>query len=261
MRYFRVWLFFIKTAIIRTLEFRADFVAWTCINLLWMVFQLTFYWVIYQHTNAIAGWDADQLRVLLGTCYVIEFAVWTFGYPNLGRISGYVSRGELDLFLLKPLNSQFHVSLKRMSPHNVPGIIPASLLVITGLQAMGARVDALTVVLYLALVGAGMLIFYALWFMSITTVIWLQRCTNIQELFLVALPAQKVPPEVFGLLGRFVLTFVLPVAMVTAFPTQAAMGLLSPQMAALMALTAAVLLWLSSRLWTFALRSYSSASS
>jgi ABC-2 type transport system permease protein len=261
VRYVRVWLFFIKTAIIRTLEFRADFVAWTIINLLWMVFQLTFYWVIYQHTDAIAGWNADQLRVLLGTCYVLEFGVWTFGYPNLGRISGYVNRGELDLFLLKPLNSQFHVSLKRMSPHNVPGIIPASLLVITGLQALGARVDALTVTLYLALVGAGMVIFYALWFMSVTSVIWLQRCTNIQELFLVALPAQKAPPEVFGLLGRFVLTFVLPVAMVTAFPTQAAMGLLSPAMAGVMVATAAVLLWASGRLWTFALRSYVSASS
>ncbi len=261
MRYLRVWLFFIKTAIIRTLEFRADFVAWMIINLLWMVFQLTFFWVVYQHTDAIAGWNADQLRVLLGTGYLLEFAVWTFGYPNLGRISGYVSRGELDLFLLKPLNSQFHVSFKRMSPHNVPSVAPAALLVITGVQALGIQVDLLTAAVYLALVGAGMAIFYSLWFMSVTTVIWLQRCINIQELFLVALPAQKVPPEVYGLLGRFVLTFVVPVAMVTVFPTQAAMGLLSPQMAGVMVATAAVLLWLSSRLWTFALRGYVSASS
>ena len=261
MRYLRIWALFMKTALIREMEFRANFFSWMAINLLWMAFTLVFFWVLYGHTDNIAGWDANQVLVLLGTYYWLEFFVWTYGYPNLGRISGYVNRGELDFFLLKPMNSQFHVSLRRMSPHNTASAIPATVLLLSGLRGMGARPDPLSVLTFLVLFAAGVLIFYALWFMSVTTIFWLQRGQNIQELFLVTLQAMRVPTEIFGLLGQFVLTFLVPVAMVTVFPTRALLGTLGPGLPAVMVAMAAGLLWLSGRWWRYALKRYASASS
>ena len=261
MRYLRVWTHFVKTALIRELEFRASFFSWMIINLLWMAFTLTFFWVIYGHTDSIAGWDVNELLTLLGVYYLFEYFVWTFGYPNLGRISSYINLGELDFFLLKPINSQFHVSLRRMSPHNSASLVPATVLLVSGLRGLGVQPDAPTVLISLVLFAAGVLIFYALWFMSVTTIFWLQRGQNIQELFLVTLQAMRVPPEVFGLLGQFLLTFVVPVAMVTAFPTRALLGTLGPWQAAAMVAVAVGLLWASGRWWRFALRRYASASS
>ncbi len=137
LRYFRVWLLFMKTAVIREMEFRGSFFAWMIINLAWMGFTVSFFWVIYGHTDTIGGWDANQLMVLLGTFFCMEFFVWTFGYPNLGRISTYVNKGELDFFLLKPINPQFHVSLRRFSPHNTASLVPAAGMLLIGLRGMG----------------------------------------------------------------------------------------------------------------------------
>ena len=260
VRYLRIWMLFIKTALIREMEFRGNFFSWMVINLLWMAFTLVFFWVLYGHTDSIAGWGVSELLTLLGVYYLFEYFVWTFGYPNLGRISRYINTGELDFFLLKPINSQFHVSLRRMSPHNSASLIPAAALLVTGLRGLGVSPDPVSLLTFAVLFAAGVLIFYALWFMSVTAVFWMQRGQNIQELFLVTLQAMRVPSEVFGLLGQFVLTFVVPVAMVTMFPTRALMGTLRPELAVAMVGVALGLLWVSGWWWRFALRRYDGAS-
>jgi ABC-2 type transport system permease protein len=256
-----VWLLYAKTVLVREMEFRASFFAWMAINLCWMAFQLTFFWVIYRHTGHIGGWDANELQVLLGAYYWLEFFVWTFGYPNLGRLSTYVNTGELDFFLLKPLNSQFQVSLRRFSPHNMASLIPATVLLVNGIRGAGLQAGPGQAALFLALLAAGVLIFYSLWFLSVTLIFWMTRGHNLQELFLVSLQVARVPTEIFSPAVRFLVSFVVPVGMVTVFPTRALLGTLGPELAAYMAATAAALLWLSSRFWRFALRRYASASS
>ncbi len=261
MRYLRVWLLYVKTVLVREMEYRGNFFAWMVINLFWLAFQLTFFWVIYRHTDRIGGWDANELQVLLGTYYWLEFFVWTFGYPNLGRMSTYVSRGELDFFLLKPLNSQFQVSLRRLSPHNTASLIPATVLLVNGLRSAQVQIGPVQVAMFLVLFAAGVLIFYSLWFMSVTLIFWMTRGSNLQELFLVTLQVERVPTEIFSPAAQFLMNFVVPVAMVTVFPTRALLGNLGLELAAYMVGAAAALLWLSSRFWRFALRRYASASS
>ncbi len=261
LRYFRVWLLFMKTAVIREMEFRGNFFAWMIINLAWMGFTVSFFWVIYGHTDTIGGWDANQLMVLLGTFFCMEFFVWTFGYPNLGRISTYVNKGELDFFLLKPINPQFHVSLRRFSPHNTASLVPAAGMLLIGLRGMGLTLSLGQMLLYAILFVAGLLIFYSLWFMSITLIYWTTRTHNIQELFLTVLQVQRMPPEVFGAAGRFLITFIVPISIVTVFPARVLMGTLQPELAAYMLGAAVFLLWFSNRFWNFALRRYASASS
>jgi ABC-2 type transport system permease protein len=261
VRYFRVWLLYLKTVLVREMEFRANFFAWMVINLCWMVLQLTFFWVIYRHTDRIGGWDANELQVLLGTYYWLEFFVWAFGYPNLGRMSTYVDRGELDFFLLKPLNAQFQVSLRRFSPHNTASLIPATVLLVSGIRGAGLQISLGQAALFLVLFAAGVLIFYSLWFLSVTLIFWMTRGSNLQELFLVTLQVERVPTEIFSPAVAFLVSFVVPVAMVTVFPTRALLGSLGPQLAAYMVVAAAALLWVSSRFWRFVLRRYASASS
>jgi ABC-2 type transport system permease protein len=261
VRYLRVWLLYAKTVLVREMEYRANLFAWMAINLCWMAFQLTFFWVIYRHTDRIGGWDSNELQVLLGAYYWLEFFVWTFGYPNLGRLSTYVNRGELDFFLLKPLNSQFQVSLRRFSPHNTASAIPATVLLLNGIRGAGLQIGPDQVALFLLLLAAGVLIFYSLWFLSVTLIFWMTRGHNLQELFLVTLQVARVPTEIFSPAAQFLMNFVVPVALVSVFPTRALLGTLGPELAAYMVAVATALLWLSSRFWRFALRRYASASS
>jgi ABC-2 type transport system permease protein len=250
-----------KTALIRQMEFRGDFFAWMAINLLWMVFQLVFFWVIYGHTDTIAGWDSNHLLVLLGVYYWLEFFVWTFGYPNISRLSLYVNKGELDFYLLKPLNPQFQVSLRRMSPHNMASIIPATALLITGVRGAALEISPGQVLIALILLAAGVVIFYSLWFMTVCLIFWTGRASNVQELFLVTLQVQRVPTEIFSPAVQVLVNFVVPVAIVTVFPARVLLGTLGWEQAAAMLALAAGLLWLSGQVFRVGLRRYESASS
>ncbi len=62
-------------------------------------------------------------------------------------------------------------------------------------------------------------------------------------------------------MGRFLITFVVPISIVTVFPARVLLGTLQPEMAVYMLGAAVLLLWLSNRFWRFALRRYASASS
>ena len=106
-----------------------------------------------------------------------------------------------------------------------------------------------------------LLILYSLWFMLATTSLWFVKIHNVTNLLSGLLEAGRFPVPAYPALYRVVLTFVVPVALLTTVPASAVLhrpwGV--PRLAAL--LLAASLAVLSRTFWRFGLRRYSSASS
>ena len=73
--------------------------------------------------------------------------------------------------------------------------------------------------------------------------------------------ATSVPIGVFRGWVRLMLTFVVPIAVMTSYPALAALGLLSARGALGALLGAAFMLFVSRRIWLWALGHYASASS
>jgi len=84
---------------------------------------------------------------------------------------------------------------------------------------------------------------------------------NIQHLFRPFHQLTRIPIDITGKVLRPLFTFVIPLAFVATIPAQALIGKLSPWLVVYGVGAAAFLLWLSHRLWNFALRHYTSASS
>ncbi|MFN7229914.1 MAG: ABC transporter permease, partial [Synechococcaceae cyanobacterium] len=181
--------------------------------------------------------------------------------PNLSRIVAQVQEGTLDFVLLKPIDSQFWLSTRTLSPWGLPEMGVGLCLSLWAAWQSGARPGAGGLAIGALMLLSAALILYSLWFLLAATSIWFVKTWNATEVLRAGLTAGRYPISAYPEGLRSVFTLVLPVAFLTTVPAEAILGRASGPRA-LAALAMAGLFLLASRLfWRFALRFYTSASS
>jgi ABC-2 type transport system permease protein len=115
--------------------------------------------------------------------------------------------------------------------------------------------------LWLVLLCCGFVMAYAIWFASVTIAIWAVKLEGIAVIFDPMMQMARFPIQIYPQRIIAFLTIALPVAFLTTFPTQALLGRSNfATLGAALGL-ASVFLFLSNRIFNFALRFYGSASS
>jgi ABC-2 type transport system permease protein len=261
MRYLRLWWQFVITASVEQAEFRRNFAlavlgGWGGLGLAVLTFGL-----LYQFTNEVQGWTREEALILVGL-YQLASGLWDMlVWPGITQVSDAIESGEMDFVLLRPVDSQFLVSLRRVD-------LPAGVQVLTGLALAAYASERAGVSWSLpAAAGAGILLLsglvwlYAVRFLTVTLAFWLVSVGNLYVLLHSGWEAARYPVTFFRGAARALLTFVVPVAFVTTFPAQTLLGGVDGQVIAAGVAGAAAALWASHRFWAFAVRHYSSASS
>ena len=114
---FRVFLTFARNSLIRDMTFRTNFLLESLASLCWMLGNLGFYVLIFTHTpyiGADSGWGKYEFFIFLATTMCINSLVQAFFMPNVDDFSELIRTGGLDFALLKPIDTQFVVSLNKM---------------------------------------------------------------------------------------------------------------------------------------------------
>jgi ABC-2 type transport system permease protein len=161
--------------------------------------------------------------------------------------------------LLKPIDSQFWVSLRNFSPSGLPDMaLGGGMLVYAAIKIDAASLDVL---LFIPAVFAACVIHYCLWFFLAATTIWFVKIYNVTEVLRQTLEAGRYPIGVYPAGYRFFFTFVIPVAFLTTVPAEVLLGRAEWPWVAGLAGFVLLLLAASRAFWRFALRFYTSASS
>lgn len=100
-----------------------------------------------------------------------------------------------------------------------------------------------------------------LWFCSVTFSFWLVQVDNLDTLFYSLFEAARYPIAFFKGGVRGLLTFVIPVAFATTFPTQALLATVDHRLLPVGVGLAGLALVGTHTFWEYAVRRYSSASS
>jgi ABC-2 type transport system permease protein len=227
-------------------------------NLAGSVFVLSLF---YGQGVGFGGWSWDAALVVLGVYTVLDGLTSTLLQPNLSRIVGHVQSGTLDFVLLKPIDSQFWLSARTISPWGLPGVAVGLGLIVVAAGRAGARPDPLTLAEAVLMLSAGALILYSLWFVLAATSIWFVKVWNATEVLRNTLVAGRFPISAYPPGVRAFFTFVLPVAFLTTVPAEAILGRASATWVLASLAMAAASLLISRWFWRFALRYYTSASS
>src|SRR5947208_5359098 len=81
-RYFRVYVALWKNSVIREMSFKANFVLWIFVEVLWFALQLSFIAVIYAHTDHIGDWTKWEVVLLIGAAQFIQQMFQAFFLTN-----------------------------------------------------------------------------------------------------------------------------------------------------------------------------------
>ena len=227
-------------------------------NLVGSLFVISLF---YGPGRSLGGWSWEAALVVLGVYTVLDGACTSFLRPNLAMIVTHVQQGTLDFILLKPIDSQFWLSFRTVSPAGLPEIVTGLGLILWAAGKAGASLTPTGCLTAALMLASSLVILYSLWFGLATTSIWFVKTWNATEVLRAALTAGRYPISAYPLGLRSLLTVVLPVAFLTTVPAEAILGRVSGGAAAASPLMATVCLILCRGFWGYALRFYTSASS
>src|SRR5690606_37882840 len=130
--YFRLFLTFARNSLIRDMMFRANFLIEGFSSVTWLLMNLGFYLIIFQQTNHIACWGKFEFFIFIATTVFVNSLVQTFFMPNAEEFSELIRTGGLDFAILKPVDTQFLISLRKMSWSSRSNFLVALVLVVYG---------------------------------------------------------------------------------------------------------------------------------
>ena len=106
-RYLRLMRAFARFTLLNEMAFRANFLVKISVELIWLGLLLIFYDTVFRLTSAIEGWNHAQFLIFLGIYYSLEGVIETFFLENCNEFSDLVRKGDLDIYLLKPIDERF----------------------------------------------------------------------------------------------------------------------------------------------------------
>lgn len=257
---FKVILMLAKLQLSSVMMYRASFWGAFFADLSLFAIQLLFFGVITSN-RSIGDWNIHHLTVFIGTFIALDglyMASYFFGIISLPR---KIRTGELDLTIIKPVNTLLYVSFCRLNLGSIGLFIVGIGIVIYG----GARLNALSAssLLQFSLVFMMMyVLMYALMLCLRCISFWTTRVNAVTRIentmveFSFRLPA----PGIYGV-WKILLFVVLPYGLMANMPSAALFGQFDIRQWILCIGVTAFFLALSLLLWSFGRARYDSASS
>jgi ABC-2 type transport system permease protein len=236
--------------------------------------NLGFYILIFEYTPMIGdqtGWGKYQFFLFLATTLFINSLVQAFFMTNADEFGELIRTGSLDFVLLKPVDTQFLVSLRRIDWSSLGNCVVGLGVMVYSLWKLHYLPGPIQLVLYPFYVVCGVLMLYSLMFIMAATSVWLGRNQTLFDFWFYITNFSRYPMEIYdgpvGRVLRWFFTFIIPVLVVVNVPARLLVRPIDPQVRGdwllpLFALVATVASLAVSR-WVFnrALVSYRSASS
>jgi ABC-2 type transport system permease protein len=228
------------------------------LSLIGSIFLLS---IFFQNNDIIGGWKFEQSLIIQSIYTILNGITNTWFNPNLTEIVKHIREGTLDFVLLKPIDSQFFISLKKINPSGFLEIMLGFLLLLFCVRINQINVNLSFLTLSLITLTCSICILYSLWFFISTTTIWFVKTWNATEVLRSFLYIGRFPLNSFSFSLRIFFSVFIPIAFITTIPSEVFLGL-SQLWKILLEVVVAILFLLTSRkFWLFALKFYSSASS
>lgn len=264
-RYFRLLAAFARFSFLRELAFRGNFLVKVFVELLWLGILLIFYRTVFARTSVIATWNEDEYLFFVGCYFALEGLIETLFLENCNEFSDLIRTGDLDIYLLKPIDEQFLLSCRSIDWSTAPNCLLGIGVMTMSLVHMGWIFDPIKIVLFFLLFCSGTAMAYGFLLMLTSGAVWFTRNQSLFELWWLFTSLMRYPREVFTRSWAYpigmVFTFLIPILLVVNVPASLMVRVLDMRFVIFSAACTAVVLLVSRWFFRFALRKYRSASS
>ena len=242
LSYLRVFATFARNSLVRDMMFRANFIMEAVSSIAWSIMNVGFYWIIFEHTNSIGaqtGWGRSEFFIFMGTTWIINSLVQAFFMPNSEEFSELIRTGGLDFALLKPIDTQFLISLRKVNWSSLINIVVGAVLIGLSIYDLSNRAESpwtfepFILILYPLYICCGVAVLYSLMICLAATSVWLGRNQTLYDFWFYITNFSRYPMEIYsrgwGLPLYFIFTFVIPVLVVVNVPARLLAQPLTPR--------------------------------
>ena len=258
-----VFRFIVTIAVQNVLAYRLNF--W--ISLLYSVLNfgtgVLAVVVLFSQVEAIRGWTLASTLALLGSYLTLGALRQLFIGPSLEALAGMdgeIWTGTFDFTLLRPVDVQFLASVRQWRPLALLDLLLGLGTLVVAAARLGTTLTPANVGAFVVTLFAGVAILYAI-LLAFSALIFWSPGFLFTWLFDSFFQMARYPVGLYPSWLRLVLTWVVPVGVMTTVPAQALSGTLSTAMLLGSVGLALVLFAGASVLFRTGLRRYASASS
>lgn len=209
-----------RASLISEMEFRLNFVMRILNDIFWYLAQIFTFEVLFTHTKLIGDWNLAQTRVFLGILFMVDALYMIFAQENLDRFSEKVRKGELDLLLTKPVNSQFMISFQKLSVSCIGNLLIASTWFLWSLSHLPDFNWSKVLWIFL-LVPSGFSVLYGLRFSVAAVAVVFVRSDSLQYAWYQLYRLGMRPDSIYMPWLKFIILTLLPVGLIASVPARA----------------------------------------
>jgi ABC-2 type transport system permease protein len=260
-RHVRLWRACLSLAIVREAQFRAHFLTTVVIGIASILLGTVPVLILFNFTGDVQGWTQADVIVVLGVQQALWGLIGMIISHNMWAMMESVRNGELDQMLIRPVNAQFHAATRWIRPDQVFNILTGLAVVTIGLAngrgSPGPAQWVQCVIIFLC----GFVLVACLMMAVSYCAFWTQSMDPAAMMVQDILQAGRYPVWFFPTAMRLMLTFIVPIAFATTFPSEALTHGISWWLVLGSVVFAALAVGALRALWNVAIRQYASASS
>ncbi len=221
-------------------------------------FLLLLTFLIVGRTKSLAGYSLNQVLIFYMTYNVLDTLTQLL-FREVYRFRPKIVTGDFDLDLVKPSSSLFRSLLGGADPLDIITLVPFIIILLIILRQTHFTVLEFLSYFWLAINGFAIATAFHIMVLSLGVI-----TTEIDHAVMIyrdLTNLARFPVDIYQEPLRSIVTFVIPIGIMMSFPPKALFGLLSPVWVLGATLLAAIFIYISLRLWKYALTQYTSASS
>lgn len=258
-KYIKLWV--VMTSRVTQVAFASRFgvIFFTLGKIVRFLIFLLFLVLLVSKTKTLVGYTVWQVILFFITFNFVDI-IAQFFLREVYRFRSYIVSGNFDYTLIKPLSPLFRSLFGGSDILDLVTLLPLSVFLFYTVGKIGP-VTGVEIFLYILLVVNALIISIAFHIFVLGLGVITTEVDNAIWMFREITALGRIPVAVYREPVSWILTFILPVAVMISFPTQALLGLLTTDGIVLSFVFSGVLLSISFWFWKYSLRHYGSASS
>jgi ABC-2 type transport system permease protein len=206
-------------------QYKIDFLAINFASVLILLIGVINIEIIFSQTDALRGWEKEQVLWNLGFFYLVRAIFNTF-FINTLDIGYWIRTGKLDLYIVRPLNTFFQLLSTGRYNTELPfdeyamGIG----LMIVAREAFKMPFAAMTIIWFVVFLLLSTAVYFALRFIVSATAFWSVKSHALGDLVWNFEKMAEYPMPIYQNFMKFFVTFILPFAFVCYYPASVFLG-------------------------------------
>lgn len=183
-------------------------------------------------------------------------------YVNFQKIPEYVRDGSLDLYITKPISTQFMVTMRYFDfGMPIPSIIGGLTMIVIGWRRLNIGITPLHIIGFIGFMLTGILLTYSIFLLPQILSFWTVKTSGVNDISNALWDFNNMPKGIYSKRVQQFGTFVIPIFLISNCSPLVILDKLSIG-ESVWAISATILFFILSRfLFYKAMRNYSSASS